>query len=199
MLSFDEAAMIYDLISMVPQTLATGAELFLIPAVLGAATAGIGFIQQQKQASAAKRAQDSVRKGAEIQSSQLDAAAREQRLLRERQAAQARGRLSVNTAAAGISEADYANLYGQVETDLQENLSIIDTNLVNQKALVQTGAQADISRLDAQRGNPFLSAILGGLQGAQTGLSIASLGQSIGAANRVADPNLTAGQQASIT
>ena len=102
-------------------------------------------------------------------------------------------------AAAGISEADYANLYGQVETDLQENLSIIDTNLVNQKALVQTGAQADISRLDAQRGNPFLSAILGGLQGAQTGLSIASLGQSIGAANRVADPNLTAGQQASIT
>ena len=134
-----------------------GASLAIMAAITAAST-GVALKNQQQQNRAARRAGDAAAEAASVQSKQIqDQAAVEKAKLRN-QAAMIRGRIRAAAASAGfVNDGTFQTLDEQVTTDTNLNTQIINQNVRNNIARVQSG-----------------------LQGAATGLSIASNARSLG-------------------
>ena len=165
-------------------TLAFGADTLAILA-LGAAAAAAGtsayssYASAEQQNDAAKRSMESVARGAAVQQKQLLSAAdveRDKRISEERAIT---GRLRVAMGEAGVMGGSYDALQRQVDWDTARSLDILNTNLLSQQELVQSGAQANLAQLSGSYHSPVLGAFLGGMQGAQSGLAIAKGGVEV--------------------
>lgn len=146
---------------------------------IAAASAGVsaaGAIQQNKAISKAKEAN---RNAANVQKGQLTDAAANERLKREQDAAKIRSRIALLSGETGIAPDAYSGLFQQNETDLASNLRILDQNLTNEQARVDSGLQVNLAELSSRQVNPLFATFGGALQGATTGLSIATMGQAL--------------------
>ena len=150
-------------------------------AALTAASAGVSMRNQQQQNRSARRAGDAAAEAASVQSKQIKNQATVEKAKLRNQAEMIRGRIRAAAASSGfVNDGTFQTLDEQVTTDTNLNTQIINQNVRNNIARVQSGLQADLASLSARISSPILSAFSGGLQGAATGLSIASSARSLG-------------------
>lgn len=153
-----------------------------IPLAIGLGVAGLGMSAAQaiQQNRAINKAKEANRNAADVQKKQLVDVAAVEKAKREKEAAALRGRIAALSGESGIAIDAYSGLFQQVNTDLASNLDILTQNLTNEQARVESGLAANLAELNTRRVNPLFAGIQGGLQGAQTGLSIANLGSVLG-------------------
>lgn len=156
------------------------AALPIIAIAAAGAGAGLSFVQAQQQNRAIKKAEEATRRSADVQSRQTNDQASVERQKRLNENAQVKARLSLLAGETGLQTGDYSGLFQQAGTDLTTNLDILNQNLRNQLDLISSGRDANLAELGARKQNAFLSTLSGGLSGLQTGLSIASLSNSLG-------------------
>ncbi len=147
----------------------------LTAAAAGTATATYGAV---KANDAAKKASEAAKAKAQAQVRQIADAAQLERKKRELDAERVRGRLAVLGAESGVA-GGYNSLEQQVNTDLNDNLSIIAKNVELQTGRVAAGYNADLTTFNNQRVNPVIASATGALSGLSTGLSIGSAINSI--------------------
>lgn len=154
----------------VPAALAIGGTLF------GGATSAM---QARSQNRAISRAASSQQNAARTQAQQLSNQSSVEKLRRQREAAQIRGRLRVAAGEAGVGlGGTTAALMRQADSDEQLNVNMIDQNTRNQLARINTGLAANVTSLSSQIRSPILDAFAGGVGGFQTGLSLGQAGTS---------------------
>lgn len=153
---------------------------------LAVASAVASAKQAQEQNRAVRRSQDAAQHAAAVQGHQLDQQAEIEGLKRKNESQMIRARLRVANAEAGTGDG-FESLYDQVGFDEALNNQILETNRVNEHRAIESGLQVNLASLASQGRNAILAAFQGGLQGAQTGLQISSLAQSV---NRI-DPAIT--------
>lgn len=162
---------------------------------LGAAGALFGgatsYIQTQESNRAARRARQSVREAAGIQTTQLTEQAALERQKRINEAARIKARIINSGAASGFdtTSGDITGLVGQNTADTDLNLSILERNLQLEKQRVQSGAQANLDALKARIQSSVLAGITGGLGGAAAGLQ---LGMGINEVGKLSTPTQVA-------
>lgn len=165
----------------------TGVEIAvgLALAAAGAATSAYAATEKNK---AVRKAAGTTRAASELQARQLMDAAQLERQKAALKAEQARGRIRVAAASAGFAPdaGTFAALSQQEAIDYAMNQAILQRNSQNQINAVLSGGSADIARLMSQRENALISAVQGGIMGAQTGLAIG------GAVNALASPSVPA-------
>lgn len=138
---------------------------------LGAATS---YAQARGQNRAARRAADSSRRAAEVETRQITRAAEleaEKRLNRQEQVA---GRVRVAAARSGFatSSGDFERFARQNEFDTAIDLATLEENRQAQIDRVLSGLDARLADISSRTSNSLLSAFTGGLGGIQAGLAI---------------------------
>lgn len=154
---------------------------FAIPvglAILGAVTSAQQAKAHNKAISASIKSQ---RSAAAAQGKQISEQAALEKLKRQREAEQVRGRLRVAAGEAGVgTTGSFGALLRQSDFDLALNQSIIEKNRESQAARVASEFRAGAISTAAQGQNVGLSTLSGGLAGLSTGISIQSAIKSLG-------------------
>lgn len=139
-------------------------------AITMAATSAFAASRQNRAIESSISAQRSSSTAAMGQLSEQAAA---EKLKRQREAAQVRGRLRVSAAQSGVGfGGTFAALERQADIDEQLNTLIIDKNLKAGLARVRADFTSSANQLSSGFESPFSAAIMGGLGGFETGLRI---------------------------
>lgn len=126
------------------------------------------------QNSIARAQQAALHRAVGVQQQQVVDAAELERRKRLNEAAMIAGRLRVAAGDAGTGfGGSYQALQRQADYDLALNDAIAARNLRANLVAIRTGGQAQALQIAAQRTNPLLQGLLGGLSGFNAGLSIA--------------------------
>lgn len=143
-------------------------------AVFGGATSAAAASGQNR---AIKRSMQSRADAAKAQQRQLGVAAGVEKQKRINEAQAIEGRIRVAAADAGVStDGSYSQLLAQNDYDAAASRAITDANYRANIDYTNSGLAADFASLRASARNPILDGFVGGLSGAQAGLS---LGNSI--------------------
>ena len=162
-----------------------GAEAALA-GVLLAAGAGVGavsnVVQNQQKKKDADKAKSSAANAAAIQSKQVQqqAALERQKALRVSQITRARAVASAAESGFAVDSGDVDALLDSIASDAGINLGVIDQNRQNSLDLIESRRQAEFAQLDSTVENPFPYALIGGLGGVATGLSLVQASDAIG-------------------
>ena len=150
----------------------TGLEFVALAAAFaGTATSAM---QARAQNAAAARSAKAAQKAADVKRDQLEKQAAVERKKQQNLSAQIRGRLAVSAAASGAGfGGSYDALMVQTDTDEAMNLGILEDNLASNRAMVDSGLEADLASISGHTSNTLLAAFNGGIQGLSAGLSIA--------------------------
>jgi len=137
---------------------------------------GLGFAQAQQRNQALESSMNAQNRALGVQQQQLvdQTAIERQRIERQQQQIEGRIRVLAGESGIGTTSGTALALQQQNEHDAGLNFAILDRNLRNNLAAVQTGAAANMQQLQSQAQNPLLSAFTGALTGMNSGLSIAS-------------------------
>lgn len=148
----------------------------VVTAVGAAGTSAYAANQaSRRQNRVAKAVQESTARAAEIQSRQLKAAAALEKQKQVAAAERVRGRIRVAAAAAGFEDVgSYEAFLRQSQYDTALNTTVIDQNLGNTLARVVSGRDAGLAEIGGRFTSPVLAAFNGGVDGARSGLAIAS-------------------------
>ena len=154
----------------------------ILGAVASATGTGLSIAESQQQNKAMKLAAKRSRQAAELAEMQ---AVDQRQLDRQKEIDQSRqieGRIKVAMGESGVSLAGgTANaLLRQNLATTKENLGIINLNTSNQVRRIQSEGSAMAADYMGRTTNTLVQGITGFLGGAQTGLSIASAGDSLG-------------------
>lgn len=147
---------------------------FTVPLGLAIAGGAASVAGARQQNDAIQRSMNSQVNAATRQKQQLQdsAAVERQKIERRKQQMEGRIRVRAGEAGIGIEGGTTQALLRQADFDEGFNLGLLDRNLKNQFAAVDTGLEANLARLEAEETNPLLAAFTGVLGGLDAGLSI---------------------------
>lgn len=154
------------------------------------AGAGASYSAAQSQNRSARKARQSAQAATATKQTQLTQAAEAARLERVREAQKIRARTVIAATESGFdaNSGSFEALLRQNDADTSYNLGLLGANYANERALVASGLEADLARLQGQRVNPVLTSLTGGLQGFGSGLQI---GTGVGQLGGPYEPNGT--------
>ena len=167
-----------------------GLETAIFVGAMTAFSAASASSASKQQNQAIGRSQASLFKSTEVAQQQLADSASLERLKVARNAAQIEGRIRAarGTSGQGMAGSTLAILRQNDITEA-ENIAIIGQNLRNQNARVQSGFEAEANRLNAGLTNPNLAAVMGGLSGLNSGISLSQGFAGISKSFRTREPD----------